>query len=153
MASNSRLKKIARAFAEEDPKLHDLAQAALHDIDLAKAELTTEAQAIRQLIALAPRPRTNIDARATNGENGAEAERVTIVDSGPGLSEGVKLRIATIWREEKTKSKADLSASQVLSRLTEEGVLLNVGNPPMAVGTVLARVRREYEANGQMEGI
>jgi len=145
---NNRLKKIASAFAEDSPKLQELADSALHDIEVEKGKLTAEATAIRQLLALAPKPRASSEFAVPNGVTDADLI-VTGTPVAPGLSDAVKDRIAALWTTEMRQTGRDMGAREIIDLLAKEGFSLNVGMPGPAVGTVLARVKRDYETNGQ----
>jgi hypothetical protein len=152
MAFKDYVRQVAKAYAENDPQLESLAQKALAEIDEARSTLQTQAYAIKQLLAVAHdsgRPMTEF--AATNPVVQAPETVPVFTDNGRGLTEQLKERVRTVWREEIQRTGRDLEAPQVVELLRSQGVTFDVDKPHAAVGTVLFALRKAYARTGQID--
>jgi len=141
------LKAVAAAYGSGDPKLYDIGQRALSEIEEARTELGAQAAMIRQFLNRIPKASRPPESKGTT-------QRVLpVVAQGNGgkLSDAMKDQIREYALGEFRLTGRWLTAQELVERMTNNGVNLGVSQPVPSVGTVLAAVRRQAEASDRPE--
>jgi len=133
------LKAVAAAYGAGDPRLHDIGEKALREIDGIRAELAAQGAMIRQLMGRVPGRQLSLSETGSAG--------LKVAEGGGRLSEAMKDQIREYAQREYDSSGRWLSPQELVDRMGANGVTLDVSQPIPSVGTVLAALRKQTEVS------